>query len=407
MKKKRVFFAIHYLEIGGVETSLIGLLQSFDYQKYNVDLFIHAHHGELMQYIPKEVNLLPEIKEYAQLERPIKLVILDGYWKIAYTRLKAKRLHRSYILSLSAKKDDISEGQYAARSLTPYLPSLYSFGEYDIAISYLHPHNYVLEKVNAKKKICWIHTDYSSVNVNPILELPIWQGYQHIMSISPEVTKSFVNVFPSLQDKIVEMENILSPDLVRNRAEEFNARKELEMVSNNSSQPTILLSMGRFSHAKNFDNIPDICKRIINLGQNIVWYVIGYGREENKICEKIHETGMENHVFVLGKRTNPYPYIKACDIYVQPSRYEGKSISVREAQILYKPTIITDYPTAKSQIKDGIDGIIVPLGNEECAKGIVKFIHNRHLRSSISEYLQSHDYGNQKDIYRFYKVIEE
>ena len=69
--KKKLFISIHYLEIGGAEISLIGLLQSIDYSKYNVDLFLWSHRGELMEFIPKEVHLLPEIPEYAQIERPL------------------------------------------------------------------------------------------------------------------------------------------------------------------------------------------------------------------------------------------------------------------------------------------------------------------------------------------------
>ena len=114
---------------------------------------------------------------------------------------------------------------------------------------------------------------------------------------------------------------------------------------------------------------------------------------------------MEDYVIILGKRTNPYPYIKACDIYAQPSRYEGKSVTVREAQILCKPVVVTDYPTAKSQIKHGFDGVIVPLDNEGCAKGIVDFIQNRLVQYQIVNYLQNHDYGNESEIQKLYDLV--
>lgn len=114
---------------------------------------------------------------------------------------------------------------------------------------------------------------------------------------------------------------------------------------------------------------------------------------------------MEKVVVILGKRDNPYPYMKACDIYIQPSRYEGKSVTVREAQMLYKPVIITDYPTAKSQIVEGRDGVIVPMDNEGCAKKIVEIIHNTELQNLLISYLQGHDYGNEKEIEKIYKLI--
>ena len=92
---------------------------------------------------------------------------------------------------------------------------------------------------------------------------------------------------------------------------------------------------------------------------------------------------MEEHVILLGKKDNPYPYIKACDVYAQPSRYEGKSVTVREAQVLCKPVIVANYTTVKSQIQDGVDGVIVPQDNEGCAQGMAhaakgKVRHPRH-----------------------------
>ena len=107
---------------------------------------------------------------------------------------------------------------------------------------------------------------------------------------------------------------------------------------------------------------------------------------------------MSDYVVILGKRINPYPYIKSCDIYAQPSRYEGKSVTVREAQILCKPVVVTDYPTAKSQIQDGLDGVIVPMDNQGCAQGLVAFIQNQTLKNKIVEYLRVHDYGNSAEV---------
>ncbi len=179
---------------------------------------------------------------------------------------------------------------------------------------------------------------------------------------------------------------------------------------------TKLLSVGRFSEAKNYDNVPDICKRIIKYLKDdsiqkadsvfpIKWFIIGYGGDEELIRQKIKESGMENNVILLGKRSNPYPYIKACDIYVQPSRYEGKSVTVREAQMLCKPVVVTNYPTASSQIKDGLDGVIVPMDNEGCAKGLARVILDEALQQRLEEYLQEHDYGNEAEVEKIYRLL--
>lgn len=391
----KLFIAIHYLELGGAEISLIGLLRSLDYSKYDVDLFVYSHRGELMEFIPEEVNLLPEIKEYAQIERPIKDVIKDGYWKIAYARLKAKLQFRRYVRR-NHPRDGSAILQYVSSAVSPYLPSLGYLGEYDLAISFLTPHNFVLEKVKAKKKAAWIHTDYSRIDLNTDMELPVWSSFDHIVSISPEVTKSFVSKFPSLEQKIIEIENILSAKFIRERAELISPHKvALEMKREEGE--TVILSVGRFCEAKNYDNVPDICRRIIEAGCAVKWYLIGFGGDEPLIRRKIAEAGMEDNVIILGKKANPYPYIKACDIYVQPSRYEGKSVTVREAQILCKPVVITDYPTARSQVKDGIDGVIVPMDNGGCAEGIVSLIKDINRQRNLIDFEKNNDFGNKRE----------
>ena len=170
---------------------------------------------------------------------------------------------------------------------------------------------------------------------------------------------------------------------------------------------TRLLSIGRFSEAKNYDNVPDICRRMVKEGVDVKWFIIGFGGDEQFIRRKIEEAGMQEHVIILGKRSNPYPYIKACDIYVQPSRYEGKSVTVREAQMLCKLVVVTNYPTASSQIKSGIDGVIVPMDNEGCARGLAEMITDKSLQERIVDYLKTHDYGNESEVEKIYKIVEQ
>jgi len=390
--KKRIFISMHYLELGGAEISLIGLLQALDYSKYEVDLFVHRHQGELMRFIPKEVNLLPEISAYACIECPIIETLIKGQFGVACGRFKARKRAGRYLPKVPSKPQ-YAIYQYIAQEVESYLPSLEKYGEYDLAISFLQPHNYVLSKVMAKKKACWIHTDYTKVEFDTEAELPIWSAYDHIVSISPDVTKSFLQVFPSLKDKIVVIENMLSSEFVKNRADEMDVSTEMpkrEITFN-------ILSVGRFTEAKNYDNVPDICRRIREKGIDVRWFIIGFG-DDTLIRQKIQEAGMEDYVIILGKRTNPYPYIKACDFYAQPSRYEGKSVTVREAQMLCKPIVVTDYPTAQSQIVNGIDGVIVPLDNEGCAQGMVDFVKDKKQQQEIVDYLRLHDYGNNDEV---------
>ena len=228
----------------------------------------------------------------------------------------------------------------------------------------------------------------------------MWSSYDNIISISESVTNSFLHLFPNLKDKILLIENIMPVDYIRNMAEETLEVNEM------SSEGIKLLSIGRFCVAKNFDNIPAICRLLIELGCPVSWYIIGYGGDEALIKQKIAEHHVEDYVFILGKRENPYPYIKMCDIYVQPSRYEGKCVSVIEAQILHKPVIITNYSTASSQLENGKDGVIVPLENEDCAAAIKKILQDEELQNLLVNNTYDKDYSNVEGIKKIYGILE-
>ena len=399
--EKKILIVSHAMEIGGAERALIGLLNSLDTDKYDVDLFLYRHEGELMKFIPEKINLLKSNKSYAQMAVPIMSAVKSGKLGVAYGRYIAKRKAARYVSDHFPNTDNQVELTYSHKYTVKYMPMI-SYKEYDLAISFLTPHYYAAEKVRAKKKIAWIHTDYSFINIDIYTELEMWSRYEYIASISENVTEAFLKKFPSLEDRIIQIENIISPKLVRAQAEEFSAEKEMP-----NSDFTRLLSIGRFANAKNFDNIPDICRRLIDKGIKIKWYIIGYGGDENKIRDKIAEYHMEDNVIILGKKENPYPYIKECDIYVQPSRYEGKAVTVREAQILCKPVIITNFPTAKSQVEDGFDGVIVPLDNENCASGIAKIIKDTGLLNKLVENCKNTDYGNEGEAEKLYRLMEE
>lgn len=399
MSKLHIFIAIHYMELGGAEISLLGLLNALDTQRCDVDLFVYSHRGELMELIPEKIHLLPEVKEYAHIESPMLSCLKTRCWRVLLGRLRAKMLFGKY-LRTHQPKDKSAVLQMIADEVVPGLPSLFYLGEYDLAISFLTPHNIVLEKVKARKKLAWIHTDYSYIDVDVERELRVWGRYDYIVSISEQVTNTFIEKFPSLANKIVLIENILSSSFVRHRSKLFDCSFP------SGANAINLLSVGRYSPQKNFDNVPDICKRIRQKGLNVYWYIIGYGGEERLIRQRIDEAGMHDYVTLLGKQSNPYPYMVACDFYVQPSRYEGKSVTVREAQMLGKMVVITDYPTAKSQVRNGDDGVIVPLDNEGCADGIVEFICNKPLQAHIAEFLKNNDFGNECEIEKIYKLIK-
>ncbi len=403
--KKRIFIAMHYMEIGGAESSLIGLLEALDPRMVNIDLFIFAHHGVFMSAIPNYVNLLPEDKGYAMMEEPLAMVFKKGHPLVGMARLLAKWKMNRFYKQNPSKKDHSAGFAYIGNEVGRVLHSLYNFGEYDLAISYNYPHNIVLDNVMAKKKIAWLHTDYRNISINEDLEFPIWRKYDQIVSISPGVTEGFLTVFPSLKDKILECENMLPKAYIETKATQASIDKEVDVLT--------LCSVGRISNAKNYDNIPNMAfelKELFKLHgskikyKDFKWVIVGPG-DHSAIDAMSEKLGVRDNVVFMGPSDNPYPYIKGCDIYVHPSRYEGKSIVVREAQVLCKPVIITNYPTAKSQINNGVDGIICELNNKSVAEAIFALVIDPNRQSSIINYLKTHDYAGGAEVEKIYSIM--
>ena len=220
--------------------------------------------------------------------------------------------------------------------------------------------------------------------------------------------KAFAQRFPRLQKKTECVENLLPVELIYKQAADTSEYMDFlnQNLSEQSEKTWVLLSIGRFCKAKNFESIPELCRRIQEQGIQIIWYLIGYGSDEMLIRQKIREQHVEKSVILLGKKVNPYPYLAACDWYVQPSRYEGKSVAVREAQALHKPVIITEYPTAESQLVNGYDGVIVPLETKACSQAMAEILQDDRLREMLIANTRKQSYAGMEEIKKIYHWMD-
>lgn len=385
-EKKQILIIGPGMEIGGVERSLIGLLDAIDYDKYDVDLFLYSHSGEFMPFINKKVNLLPENKLYSLSTLGIAELIKKGHLVVGVIRIFAKfggdllgRLHKSSTVNMDLCK----------RILTGFIPK--NSKHYDLGLGFFGPFYYLNRNINADRKIGWVHTDYSNQNENPYTNYyeAEYKKLNYIACVSEDVKQSFDKVYSNLKDKTIVIENILSKEFVQNQAGEFVPIGELP-----DDGSIKLLSVGRFDYAKGFDDAVKACKALVDEGYNIKWYLIGYGPGEELIRQTIQDVNIADNFIILGKKSNPYPYMKRCDIYVQPSRYEGKAVTVREAQMLGKPVLITRYQTSASQLEEGVDGYICDLSVEGIVSGVEYMVSHPEYAEMLSQNCKQRDYSN-------------
>lgn len=391
--KKKILFNMYTLEIGGAEKSLLSILNTIDYSKYDIDIFLYEHSGELINELPKEVNLLPEIDEYRTLCESTKLTFKNGYFKLGVIRAISK-----YIAIL--KKTPKAYDQYMNLFANKILPKLQ--GQYDVAISNIWPHNLVTDKVNAKKRIGWIHTDYSNMKIDYNMDFEVLNKLDYIVSVSDNCKKVFDNIQPKLKDKSIFIENIVSSSFIRELSDREIEEKELF-----KSKEIKILTVARFHHEKGVDRIVEVCKKLKEDGKSFKWFVIGFGSQEETLKSRAEELGVKDNFYILGKKVNPYPYFSKCDIYVQPSRFEGKAVAITEAKIFNKPIVITDYNSARDQIENEKTGLIVENSIDGIFNGVKTIIENENLRNTIIENLKEKKWSNENEIERIYEIIEK
>lgn len=390
--KKKILFVITTLYNGGAEKSLISLLQNMDLDRYEVDLLILKKIGIFMEDIPEKVRILDLSEEVAGLYGNHVLPTKKRYQCI--------RLIGSLIAKCSTgsflRQRQIRWKYFYQKNISELKK------QYDIAIAYIEgePLYFIVDKVKAKKKIAWIHNDYQKFECDRKFDLLYLKKVDHIVSVSELCVSILKKVFPEYAQKISYIPNLVSSNTIKEFSEKFYP-KEFENHAN------ILLSIGRLHPQKGFDMAIDAAKIMKDHGYSFIWFILGDGELQKDLEDRITKNDLKGTVVLLGIRQNPYPYIRYCDIFVQPSRFEGKSIVLDEAKILAKPILVTNYSTVGDQIIKDKEGIVVEMEAAEIAKGLEKLMDAKEQREKLTNYLSKFDYGNEKEIAKYYEIMEE
>lgn len=387
---KNILIVMATLYNGGAEKSLVNFLNELEVDKYNVDLLLFEKRGIFLEQVPEYVNILDTPRRIEQLYNtdmkkvgamlPIKL-FGSFFSKVVTSSLSELRGYR---------------WKKFYKKFIPELPK-----HYDVAFAYISNDvmRYVVDKVTADRKIVTVHNDYHTANYSHVYDEPYFEKMDYIASISDICVNILKEEFPNCKEKIVCLPNITSSTVIKKRANEFMPQEYDTNITN-------ILSVGRLNEQKGFDMAIDAAAIMKQRGTKFKWFIIGNGELQAKLEAQIKEKKVEDCFVLLGVRENPYPYVKNCDLFIQPSRFEGKSVVLDEAKILIKPIIATNYPTVKDQLEDGKEGKIVPMNSEGIADGIMSVIRNEYDIEKCVAYLSQHEYGNQEDINLYYNLLD-
>lgn len=393
--KKQILFIINNLQCGGAEKSLISLLETFDYSLYDVDLFLLKHEGVFMSKIPNQVNLLDEPDDYKYFDMSMKAVIKDCIFNRKFNVIWS-RIWVGFIFKTEKNRArcDQRVWPYISRTLSSIDK------KYDAAIGYLekNPIYFCADKVRAEKRIGFVHNDYDKLGMDPELDLKYFQKMNQIITVSDGCENVLLKRFPMMKSKIKMIHNIVSPKMINNMSNDKVIYQQ--GVVN-------IVSIGRLNHQKGFDLAIKACKKLVVNGYRIRWYILGEGEERSRLEKMILDNDLNEIFILMGIKENPYPYIKQADIYLQPSRFEGKSIAIDEAKILKKPIVVTNFSTVKDQITHNKNGLIAEMNSESLFTEIKRMIDNEKLRKQLILYLSQESLGTESEIKKLYTLINE
>lgn len=396
---KRIIFVIESMNIGGTEKALLSMLYEIPPHKYDITILLLENTGGFIEYIPDGVRVIT-LNEYEKLKPIInkspKETILDLFYKKRFYKCFLAGIHYSFWRFFNNKM------HYYVNQIMVNFKELEE--EYDVAVSYQGPPShfsayFVAKKIRAKKKIQWIHSDVTKLNLDLKEVRNLYKLFDKFYVVSSMAKDNFLSLFPELVDKTEVFYNVISSKLI-------NEQAELTHGFTDDFKGIRILTVGRLSGEKGQKITIPVLSKLIRDGYDVRWYCLGDGPLRDSYQKDIIKYDVEGEYILLGSNPNPYPYIKECDIYVQPSKFEGYCITLAEAKVFNKPIISTNFTGAREQLIPNRTGLIVDYDIEQLYESIKLLIENKNLCNQLSKNLSSEKIDTVNEINRLYQFID-
>lgn len=366
--KKQLLFVCYGLGIGGIEKCLVNLLNILPEETYDVDVMLMSPQYTMKPQIRRNVRFYNEFDYILYSGGAMEQIRQRGgivrNWKkmIAYTVFHVMDKGEKDAWKLFRRPDR----------------------EYDIAIAYSqngYGLYYVIDKVRAKRKILWYHNGaYEAGEKEQAKHRRYFPKFDAIVAVSRDGAAVLKEKLPYVRDKIQVLLNICDSEDIRRRAQAFRPEGYEE-------DRLHIVSIGRLTREKGALLALEACRQLCDTGKAVCWHWVGDGDQREEVEARIKELGLRDHFVLEGNQENPYPYLAAADIYVQPSFYEAYSTTVTEARVLCRPMVVTDVGGMRDQLTDGKTALIVPVAPEAIAAGVEKLM-DQQLRGSFAEALR-------------------
>lgn len=369
---KKVLFFINTLGTGGAEHVLVDIANKLDSKKF--DITIKTIYD--INVYKNEINDNIKVESYYHSKK--NKLIDKVFKKILYLKIKKYSSDKLYKMMIKNK--------------------------YDIEIAFLEglPTKIISGSDNVKsKKIAWVHCDFEINKDSDFFfnseeeQLQTYKKFDEIYCVSNKAKESFVKRF-FIDKNIYTLYNIVDKNKILKKAQE---KVELSNDFN-------IITVGRLTKQKGFIRLIESYANIINkLNVKTHLYIIGDGEEKEAIEKKIKERKMEPFVSLLGNQSNPYKYMKNCDLYVCSSYSEGYPLTIVEALTLHLPVFATNCSDFTQMLDNGNFGLIVENNEKSIEEGLVKIINNSKILKKYKNNIVNNYIDNDKNIKRIENQI--
>lgn len=377
--KKKILFITEALWIGGIETALVNLLNRMDYDNYDVTCLVLRGSLELADRIhPKCRLIIGDREKTFTFAEPYRFSRL---YHLTEESENPSRLHRAMMWATPAIR------WLENRLYIRYIRRQMGGKHFDICVIYSdRAAETAVRAINADRYLLFYH--HGAIRREYHDEI----GYKKadkIIDVSEKTFDALKAFRPRYAEKIMVLHNIVDIENTLARSREFPAGLPYDGFN--------LVSCGRLTEAKGIDWAIRAMEILLSRGHDrLHWYIIGGGPDEQRLKAQAGAAGVSGHFHFLGMQNNPYPYIAAADLYVQPSRYENYSVVILEAMALCKPILAT-IPAVERQIRSGENGLLCDPDPDSIAQSIEYLYLHREEREKYIQNLKENSLETQNE----------
>lgn len=386
--KKNVLFVVDERRMGGVSVLLEDILNLINTSKYNIDILVLHNNGEMLENLPKSINIIYGSHYFDAIDYTIAEVIKKHNIKLLLRKIKV-------VMDMKLGKIEKVIKRERKKILTK---------NYDVEIAFKDGFTALFTSFgDSKKKVHWLHYEYKKTNPNKKYDKlfkKVLPNFDEIVAVSDNVKKYFNDIY-NLGDKVKVIYNIVDQEKIKIKSSE---ESDVVLDSNKFN----IVSVGRLHPMKGYDRLIEAIYKLKedNLLENVVFRIYGDGPSYETLKEKINNLNLNNYVFLMGKVMNPYKYIKNSDLFVLPSVYEPFGLVVVESLTLHVPVLATENAATGKLICNNKTGLIVNNSTDGIYDGLKKIILNRSLVDEYKKNLENYRYDNIELIKQIEQVLD-